>query len=814
MKGRRVLVTKRSKFGAAALGVGLLAAFVPLSFARSAAQSFVVTTKADSGAGSLRQAIEDANNNGNPGDTDLITFNIGPENEVHTISVKGELPAITQPVTINGYSQPGAKENTKESPEPLDTVLKIEITGENATNSNGLQFKAGGTLRGVAINRFANAVLVSAPNVKLYGNFLHASVDGKSNPSTITTGYGVQSDRSCASLQVGGENPAMRNIILSPKAAGSTAGLNLDCSGTTIEGNYIGVGVDGETTTLGQAGIIVGSQYIQTDTRTNVRIGGSSRSKRNVISGAEGSQIILFSEGNRIQGNYIGTDYTGKPNAKISNGNGITLQADAKENRIGGTESGDGNIIAGVHGSGVLMIDYVSTAKGISLAPGNVSVIGNSIYAIGAAKFYDKETGGLAIDMVQITDTSSPLDYIPESNKDLGPNKNDSGDGDGGANGNLNSPDIKSAVYANGKLTISYNLDAKGSPSNQYRVEFFANDTQAGYPYGPGQTLVGAQNGVEPGKNKSITLTLGEDMLYKQISATTTVMGKGLGGYGSTSEFAKNVVVSPAIDKDGDGVPDAIEAAAPNDGDGNNDTKPDSEQSNVTSLPNEAGTYVSVLVEGCERLTKVKFLGQNEIVDGAAFGVKDEGFVYPFGFIDFTLSCSYKASAQISLWAYSDFPASKFVARKYNATGSRYASLPDQDVTQENVANRSVIKLSYDITDGGDFDDDGSANGVIVDPIGIASEDSSLTSKVSPDALTATGIAIIFIIFSVTGLIFATFFSYHDYLVYRAPLRAENPNLKYTYLHYVAVVSWPQLKYRVSNSFSRAPLLKRLLGKK
>src|ERR1041384_977469 len=73
------------------------------------ASTFTVTNANDSGAGSLRQAILDANANVG---TDTIDFDI-PGTGVHTISLTtGALPDITEAVTIDGYSQPGSSENT------------------------------------------------------------------------------------------------------------------------------------------------------------------------------------------------------------------------------------------------------------------------------------------------------------------------------------------------------------------------------------------------------------------------------------------------------------------------------------------------------------------------------------------------------------------------------------------------------------------------------------------------------------------------------------------------------------------------------
>ena len=71
--------------------------------------TFLVNTTADSGPGSLRQAILDSNaaTGGNS-----INFNI-PGTGVQTIALQSALPTITTAVVIDGYSQPGASPNTE-----------------------------------------------------------------------------------------------------------------------------------------------------------------------------------------------------------------------------------------------------------------------------------------------------------------------------------------------------------------------------------------------------------------------------------------------------------------------------------------------------------------------------------------------------------------------------------------------------------------------------------------------------------------------------------------------------------------------------
>src|SRR5262245_45407421 len=91
------------------------------------ASTFTVTNTNDSGSGSLRQAITDANNHAG---ADTINFNISGGG-VHTIKPDSTLPAITSPVTIDGYSQPGSSANSRGPTLGDNSVHLIEIDGTN-----------------------------------------------------------------------------------------------------------------------------------------------------------------------------------------------------------------------------------------------------------------------------------------------------------------------------------------------------------------------------------------------------------------------------------------------------------------------------------------------------------------------------------------------------------------------------------------------------------------------------------------------------------------------------------------------------------
>src|SRR5581483_11026436 len=98
--------------------------FFSLFTVAAVAATFTVTNTNDSGAGSLRQALLDAN--AAPG-LDTIAFNI-PGTGVHTITTPTtDLPDITSPVLIDGYTQPGSTPNTNALNAGINAVLQIEL---------------------------------------------------------------------------------------------------------------------------------------------------------------------------------------------------------------------------------------------------------------------------------------------------------------------------------------------------------------------------------------------------------------------------------------------------------------------------------------------------------------------------------------------------------------------------------------------------------------------------------------------------------------------------------------------------------------
>ena len=76
----------------------------------------------DDGTGdcTLRAAIEEANAIIGP---DIVSFDILPHGDIHTIQPQSDLPDITDPIRIDGYTQPGSKPATNVAPASLKIVL-------------------------------------------------------------------------------------------------------------------------------------------------------------------------------------------------------------------------------------------------------------------------------------------------------------------------------------------------------------------------------------------------------------------------------------------------------------------------------------------------------------------------------------------------------------------------------------------------------------------------------------------------------------------------------------------------------------------
>lgn len=164
---------------------------------------------------------------------------------------------------------------------------------------------------------------------------------------------------------------------------------------------------------------------------------------------------------------------------------------------------------------------------------------------------------------------------------------------------------------------------------------------------------------------------------------------------------------------DNDGIAAAVEDAAPNGGDANNDGTLDSEQPNVTSLVSTVnGSYVTLALDASCAVTAANTQGVSS--------TEDEGYTYPYGMAGFTVNCGTAGYTTTVQQYYFGATGHDLVARKYNSTTHTYGTIPGATITDVTIGGQAAKLLSYQVTDGGPLDSDGSANGVIVDPAGLA----------------------------------------------------------------------------------------------
>jgi hypothetical protein len=255
---------------------------------------------------SLREALTAANTNAVSGDApagdagfDTIKFNIaGAPGTVHTIQPMSVLPPITEPVFINGYSQPGASANTLADGD--NAFLAIELDGINAGLEPGLTLAAGNsTVQGLIINRFGTDgidVIGGSGNV-IRGNFIGTDQTGQIDRGNGVIGIGLFTSNNT----VGGTARTARNLISGNKVEGIEI-LNPNATGNLIQGNLIGTDDTG-TKALGNGG--PGVRLFSGMYNT---IGGTAPGAGNRIAFNTGAGVLIVSnEGSRnaVLGNAI-----------------------------------------------------------------------------------------------------------------------------------------------------------------------------------------------------------------------------------------------------------------------------------------------------------------------------------------------------------------------------------------------------------------------------------------------------------------------------------------------------------------------------
>ncbi|HVN53896.1 MAG TPA: choice-of-anchor Q domain-containing protein [Anaerolineaceae bacterium] len=249
----------------------------------TAVNTFLVSNTNDSNAGSLRQAILNANATSNrPAGPDQIEFNL-PGSGIQTISLSSSLPALTDPVVIDGWSQPGF------AGQPL-----IQISGSTLTVAGGQS-----TVRGLIVNGFTGAgIALTSDNNLVHGNYLGTNADG-SAAAPSSGAYGLRIDGGNHNL-IGGAAPNLGNLI----SGNSSAGIQIvgASDANQILGNRIGTDAGGlqpipNGSSSGSGGISLGDSGSSV---TNTVIGGTGPGEANLIANNSPTGIVANSGTNNV----------------------------------------------------------------------------------------------------------------------------------------------------------------------------------------------------------------------------------------------------------------------------------------------------------------------------------------------------------------------------------------------------------------------------------------------------------------------------------------------------------------------------------
>jgi uncharacterized repeat protein (TIGR01451 family) len=337
----------------------------------------------------LRAAI--AESEASAGFKDTVVFT-GPL----SIALESDLPTITDPVDIDGTTQPGCVGSP---------VVEVQGTG-TPHNHNGLVLNAGdSTVCGLVLNRLFNAIQVNSSDNRIEGNFIGTDVAGAAALANESVGISVLS---------GARNHVVRNVISGNRGYGLATFSGENDGENDIQANHFG------TNATGTAALPNGGLDLSIDS-DNDTIGGTVAAARNVIAG----NVLIGqpSTGAVVQGNYFGTDETGG-SALVPRGS-VSIQG--THVRIGGSEgvtpggpcTGACNVFAnglilsapnGEAGNHVVQGNFLGTDVSGSVALGTsdgIEIADSSDNLIGGTEPAERNLiSGNALDGVLIANTS------------------------------------------------------------------------------------------------------------------------------------------------------------------------------------------------------------------------------------------------------------------------------------------------------------------------------------------------------------------------------------------------------------------------
>ena len=379
----------------------------------SLATTFTVTSNADSGPGTLRDALQQAAANGSA-TPDQIVFNIADQSRTgRTITLLSSLPVLSSSLTIDGTTQPGTPfgiVNAKviiqfqTTPTPYGYSLfnavnlnniqlyGLELLGANSdgyalhfVNSSNIQFGASG--KGNIADGFGQTIESDNPNpaqqtsnnISIQGNILGLDETGSTTNPTIINQINFHLV-AVANLAIGGLNPGDGNLL-----AEQNYPLYYACNGP---GNFGFLSIEGNTCGTDKTGLIEldpngGGWDINGYDNGNALYPGTSTLTVEIINNisAVGFELNQIAQAFVIKGNHLGV---GPDNTtRIAAGAATQAQymvalSECAQGLVGGPNPGDMNYI------------YNAVQWGLyEFQSGNITISRNSFACSGSGISYN-----------------------------------------------------------------------------------------------------------------------------------------------------------------------------------------------------------------------------------------------------------------------------------------------------------------------------------------------------------------------------------------------------------------------------------------
>ncbi|HSX59888.1 MAG TPA: hypothetical protein VLF18_06795, partial [Tahibacter sp.] len=476
-----------------------------------------MTSTADSGPGTLRDAVTLANANADRSTIDFAidtnAFGAGP----WQIALQSSLPEFSAPVLVRGFSQAGASAPTSTG----NGRLMIEIaTDHNAEYA--LMFSRGSEGSSVTGLAFVGgapgspALLIMAGNVRASANYIGLRADGV--PDRYS---GIGIGAVCADgIVIGGSAPSDGNVIY-----GTTTAVMMDGANHAVRHNWFGMDLQGIASLdslIPHDGLLAGTigvgvaphlqnTYSPTVQQSFFGLRDSVIADNRFANIGRNAVRLLGAtnptRGNQIVRNVFGRDIWGGPDAYVDIA--VRLSKGAFDNVVGD------NTIARAN-AGILLGDGLES-------PPSAAGTGNRL------------------SRNLIFDVAYPMIGLDVSNQ-FAPLENDPLDADTGANALQNKPEISATSTAGG---VEGTLDA--APNETYTIDFSLGTSCHASGYGAADFLLGAIDVQTDGNGRATFASRFPTPPPTGLRAGDAVSATATDARGNTSEFSRCTPLAAAI---------------------------------------------------------------------------------------------------------------------------------------------------------------------------------------------------------------------------------------------------------------------------